>query len=240
MKNKKSLKKEKLKIVVSKNGPYLVFGNLPLAKEIALPDREGNPKKWVKGKRCSSKGKYARCRCGCSKNPPYCDGTHNEINFDGTETAARKKYFDKAKKITGPKLDLFDYPELCSTARFCHRVGGTWNLVKNSDNQKSKKTAIQQSGDCPSGRLVAWDKKTGRVIEPKFRKSISLVEDPGERVSGPLWVKGGVSVESSDGTKYEIRNRVTLCRCGRSKNKPFCDGSHIAVAFNDGDKTINK
>ena len=40
-------------------------------------------------------------------------------------------------------------------------------------------------------------------------------------------------MESADGTTYEIRNRVTLCRCGASQNKPFCDGSHWEVEFRD-------
>jgi CDGSH-type Zn-finger protein len=44
-------------------------------------------------------------------------------------------------------------------------------------------------------------------------------------------VRGGLAIESADGFVYEVRNRVTLCRCGRSKNKPFCDGSHIEAKF---------
>jgi CDGSH-type Zn-finger protein len=51
--------------------------------------------------------------------------------------------------------------------------------------------------------------------------------------NGPLWVRGGVSVEAADGFEYEVRNRVTLCRCGQSNNKPFCDGSHWDVGFKD-------
>src|SRR6266536_1245907 len=50
---------------------------------------------------------------------------------------------------------------------------------------------------------------------------------------GPLWVRGGVPVEAADGFEYEVRNRVTLCRCGYSKNKPFCDGSHVRTKFKD-------
>jgi D-arabinose 1-dehydrogenase-like Zn-dependent alcohol dehydrogenase len=59
-------------------------------------------------------------------------------------------------------------------------------------------------------------------------------EIPALGCSGPLWVRGGITVESGDGTRYETRNRVTLCRCGASSNKPFCDGSHAALAFDDG------
>jgi CDGSH-type Zn-finger protein len=40
-------------------------------------------------------------------------------------------------------------------------------------------------------------------------------------------------VVSGDGAAYETRNRVTLCRCGQSSNKPFCDGTHASVGFKD-------
>ena len=52
-------------------------------------------------------------------------------------------------------------------------------------------------------------------------------------VSGPIWVRGGIPVVAADGHAYEIRNRVTLCRCGASSNKPFCDGSHASIKFSD-------
>jgi len=85
---------------------------------------------------------------------------------------------------------------------------------------------------------VVWDKNTKKPIEHKFEKSISIIEDSQAKVSGPIWLKGGIQLESADGTFYEKRNRMTLCRCGKSKNKPFCDGSHIQSGFNDGDKIL--
>jgi CDGSH-type Zn-finger protein len=51
---------------------------------------------------------------------------------------------------------------------------------------------------------------------------------------GPLLVRGGIPVESEDGRPYEVRNRVTLCRCGHSRNKPFCDGTHDQIGFREG------
>lgn len=220
-------KNNQKKVMITKNGPYFVSGNLPLAKEIIMPDENGDPIEWVKGDKYPQQEEYALCRCGQSKNKPYCDGTHAKIGFDGTETATRKNYLDQSEKITGPDLDLTDVENLCALARFCDRAGGTWELTKNSDNPESKELAIQQACNCPSGRLVAWDKKAEQPIEPDFKPSLSLVEDYQLKVSGPIWVKGNVCVESSDGTKYETRNRVTLCRCGKSSNKPFCDGTHL-------------
>jgi len=226
------------KVVITKNGPYLVPGNLPLVKEISIVGEEGEPEKWVKGKKYPKQSDYALCRCGKSKNKPYCDGIHIKVNFNGEETASRETYINQAEKLSGPNLDLADAPTLCSGARFCHLSGGTWNNVKNSNNPKAKKIAIQTACNCPSGRLVVWDKKTGKAVEPKLDPAIALIEDPQAKVSGPIWLKGGISLESEDGRKYETRNRATLCRCGHSQNKPFCDGSHLDIHFNDGDESL--
>ncbi|TLY82659.1 MAG: CDGSH iron-sulfur domain-containing protein, partial [Gammaproteobacteria bacterium] len=89
----------------------------------------------------------------------------------------------------------------------------------------------RQVGHCPSGRLAALERATDKPVEPPLPVSIGLIEDPAEGVSGPVWVRGGVPVTAADGFKYEVRNRITLCRCGASKNKPFCDGSHVTVGF---------
>ena len=173
------------KIVVISNGPYKVSTSLPLTKEIAITDCDNIPYQWKRGKVFPLSEVYLLCRCGKSKNKPFCDGTHAKINFDGTETASRKDYLELAEKIIGPGVDLTDVKELCSSARFCNRAGGTWSLTRNSDNPESQAIAIQETCDCPSGRLVAWNKKTGDPIEPDFEPSISLIEDPDLGVSGP-------------------------------------------------------
>lgn len=226
------------KVKITKNGPYLVSGGLPLAKEMSIAGDEGEPEFWKKGDDYPKQENCALCRCGNSKNKPFCDGTHAKINFDGTETASKKEYLKQAEKLSGPGLDLTDAQELCSAGRFCHLAGGTWSNVEKSDNPKSKKIAMQTACNCPSGRLVVWDKKTGKPIEPKFKPSISLIEDTQAKVSGPIWLKGSIELESADGKKYETRNRCTVCRCGKSGNKPFCDGSHIDCEFNDGDESL--
>lgn len=232
------LKKKEGRIAITKNGPYLVSGNMPLAKEVIIADRKGDPVEWRRSDRHPRQENYLLCRCGKSKTKPYCDQTHVTVKFDGTETASKKKYLEQAGEITGPKLVLRDYEKLCATARFCHRAGGAWKLAEDSNDPKSREIAIQEACDCPSGRLVACDQKTGKQFEPRLKPEINLVEDPQEKVSGPIWVKGRIPLESSDGTLYETRNRVTLCRCGGSRNKPFCDGSHISIGFNDGDVTV--
>jgi CDGSH-type Zn-finger protein len=93
-----------------------------------------------------------------------------------------------------------------------------------------KKVAVEEACDCPSGRLVVFEKKAQQIIEPELKKSIGLTEDPWIGVKGPIRVSGYVSVESAEGKIYRVRNRVTLCRCGKSLNKPFCDSSHYPEA----------
>jgi hypothetical protein len=148
------------------------------------------------------------------------------MDFDGTETASHEPVEnDTEPPVEGPELTLTDIPKLCASARFCDRAGGVWDLTRQSDDPKKKAIATQETSDCPAGRLILHDKK-GESIEPKLEQSIGVVYDPLAKVDGPLWVKGGIEIEGEDGRVYEVRNRVTLCRCGRSGNKPFCDSSH--------------
>ena len=101
------------------------------------------------------------------------------------------------------------------------RAGGVWDLTENSDNPKSKKIAIEECHCCPSGWLIALDSQTNKPIEEKVDPSIGVDS------FGPLCVAGKVSIESSEGKIYPHRPRRALCRCGKSRNKPFCDGSHF-------------
>jgi CDGSH-type Zn-finger protein len=208
-----------------------VSGGLPLHTEIIGTNREGDSVKWEPGKKYPPKASYALCRCGHSAQKPFCDGTHAKVEFDGSETASHKPYRDQAKLIEGPTMSLTDVEGLCSFARFCDPKGQVWNLVNQTDDPAARKVFVQEACDCPSGRLVAWDNATGKPVEPKHKASIALIEDPAKNCSGPVWLRGGVQVIGADGFNYEVRNRVTLCRCGASQNKPFCDGQHAAIGF---------
>jgi CDGSH-type Zn-finger protein len=232
----KRIMPEEQKIKVLKNGPYEVSGKVPLSVENIVADENNVPDKWEKGKDCPLQENYRLCRCGKSKNKPYCDGSHIKTGFDGNETAGNLPYSEQAETIEGPELDLKDAQGFCASARFCHKSIGTWQLTENSDDPQNKKMAVESACNCPSGRLTAYDKKTGKPIEPEFTPSIGLVEDIPAGVSGPLWVRGGIQIESAQGYKYEKRNRVTLCRCGKSQNKPFCDGSHMESHFSGENK----
>lgn len=222
----------KKRIKITKNGPYLVEGNIPLDKQKIVADEEGFSRCWQKSGEYPHGDEYSLCRCGKTLKPPFCDDTCRKIKFNGKETANRLKFRDRAERIEGANLLLLDRTDLCAHARFCDRAGGIWQRVLESDTE-SRKISIQEAADCPSGRLVVCDKESNKDIEPNFEPAISLVEDPEANVSGPIWVKGGIAIESDSGQIYESRNRVTLCRCGESKNKPYCDGTHIATEFKE-------
>jgi CDGSH-type Zn-finger protein len=221
------------KIVVSEDGPYIVSANIPLAMQIITPNEEGFSWDWKRGKTFDTKGNYRLCRCGRSKTKPFCDDTHKKIRFHGKETASRTPLARQSETFDGPTMTLNDVEQLCAFARFCDPAGKIWGLIEQTDNPEARELAIREANYCPAGRLVLHDKKTGNEIEHKLPPSIGVVEDPALGCSGPLWVRGGIRIESENGIPYEVRNRVTLCRCGASNNMPFCNGSHASIKFND-------
>jgi len=222
-----------MQITVSENGPYRVTGSVPMAVETIVADAEGNSVDWHHGPAIEASAEYSLCRCGQSADKPFCDSSHERVGFDGTETASREPYLEQADEEDGPGVVLTDAEPLCAYARFCDVAGSIWRLVQRS-NADSVSMAVREATRCPSGRLVAWDRSTKEPFELGLEPSIGLVEDPSAGVSGPLWVRGGIPIVAADGTVYETRNRVTLCRCGSSQNKPFCDGTHAAIGFDDG------
>jgi CDGSH-type Zn-finger protein len=223
-----------LKIVVTRDGPYEVYGPLPLMLQTIVADDEGTSREWQDGRRLTTESNYVLCRCGQSSHKPFCDGTHLTVGFDGTETASLDRYLTQAEELDGPTMALTDAGILCAYARFCDADGSIWAQVEESDDPAKAEMAKKEAARCPSGRLVIWTGEPPAAFEPELEQSIGLVEDPAEGVSGPLWVRGGVLVESQDGMPYEVRNRVTLCRCGASSNKPFCNGAHASISFKDG------
>jgi len=214
-----------MKVKILKNGPYIVTGNIPLYKNIMISDENGHATKFQEKEKVTNISNYSLCRCGNSKKKPFCDGGHNNTDFNGEEVASKNICKENARIFETDKLKLIDTVELCDHSRFCLRRGGIRNLIEKGDPE-SIAIAKKEANLCPSGRLLLWDKEKNISTEKVFQKEIVLIYDDEKNCEGPIWLKGEIPLESSSGELYETRNRVTLCRCGKSKNKPFCDGNH--------------
>ena len=219
------------RIKILKNGPYLVTGSVPLREQIIVPHGQ-TEYHFEEGRALPQAETYSLCRCGKSRNAPFCDGTHMKIGFTGDEKASRAPFMERATRLKGLTLDILDDGR-CAFARFCHSDRGRLgHLIKVSDDPDNRAAALKAITECPAGRLVAVD-KDGTVIEPELEPCVSILKDQEKSVCGPIYVQGGIPIESADGEVYEVRNRITLCRCGQSDIMPFCDARHVASKFTE-------
>jgi CDGSH-type Zn-finger protein len=218
------------KIVVRKDGPYLVYGQVPLVHRTQVVSEYGEPLTWKTDFAYPIREVYALCRCGQSLTMPFCDGRHTKIGFDGTETAdpgstaARQRVYEGSRRLT-VKIDQ----SLCMDAGFC----GTRNahieeLVRQTGDSTMRSLVIAMIERCPAGALTYSIEPGEPDIEPDLPRQVAVTTEITSQgpIDGPLWVMGGIPIERADKQPMETRNRVTLCSCGISKNKPLCDGCH--------------
>ncbi|MGI9606926.1 MAG: CDGSH iron-sulfur domain-containing protein [Acidimicrobiales bacterium] len=212
------------KITATDGGPYLVRGNVPITSKTPITSEHGEPLTWKTDAVSDAKTRVALCRCGASSNKPYCDGTHSSVDWDASDNAPDGTYVERAKSYGGEGMEVFDDRPICVHAGFCgNKVTNVWKMADQTGDSRIRAEAMAMIERCPSGALTyAVD---GETIEPDLPTEVAVIPD------GPLWVSGGVEVTRSDGTALEVRNRVTLCRCGQSASKPLCDGSHKEVGF---------
>ena len=80
---------------------------------------------------------------------------------------------------------------------------------------------------CPSGALM-YTRNDGGASEAAPAENVVTVVH-----NGPLFVRGDLRIDGTSKEMSGVRFRAALCRCGQSKNKPFCDNSHETVEFKD-------
>jgi CDGSH-type Zn-finger protein len=217
------------KIVIEYNGPYQVYGDIPLVRKTQVVSECGEPLTWKKERTVETNGDYDLCRCGHSREKPFCDATHCEISFDGTETADAEATATRQETLGGTQIIVKRDYSLCSETGFCGtRLAKIEQLVAGTKDSNVRSQVIAMIERCPSGSLTYALATDQADIEPDLPHQIAVTteitaEGP---IAGPLWVTGNIPIERSDGQAFERRNRVTLCYCGRSKNKPLCDGAH--------------
>lgn len=171
-------------------------------------------------------GKAALCRCGGSKKKPFCDGTHRTNGFSDRNLADPAK--SRRESYVGKGVTIYDNRALCAHAGVCtdnlasvFRYGQEPWIDPDGAALGEVIATIQK---CPSGALgYAINGVDGKA---PARPPMVTVTD-----HGPYAVTGGVELVG-----HAAAEHYTLCRCGASKNKPFCDGSHWNIKFKDPEK----
>jgi CDGSH-type Zn-finger protein len=219
-----------VQVRIRANGPYMVNGPVTISRRRIVESEHGEPMTWQTTERFGTHQRAVLCRCGGSAAKPFCDGTHLANGFDGTESAPTSNYDERARAYEGTGVAMRDDRKLCQHAGFCGtRLTNVWKMMK-ADAVEDSIARIQLMAmieHCPSGALTFRLSADEPDVEPELPLAIGVVDD------GPLFVTGGMPIERSDGAPFEPRNRVTLCRCGGSGNKPLCDGTHKKNGFKD-------
>lgn len=168
------------------------------------------------------------CRCGLSKKKPCCDGSHNATGIEGDKLPERLK--DKVHSFKGKEITIHDNRCVCSHDSSCIDLSPTVFTKGRrpwiNPNGATKEEIIATIEKCPSGAL-------SYTLDGVHHDSLN--REPAIKVAldGPLEVTGGVILEDDMNSKPQSAEHYTLCRCGASKNKPFCDGSHFQIDFFD-------
>jgi len=208
----------------------MVQGGIPLVHKTQVVSEFGEPLTWKKDAEVKIEDEeYYLCRCGKSTQMPFCDRAHREAGFDGSEQAVTDRPPDFQETFRGTHLIVKNDLCLCMNSGFCGmRDTSLYQVVAASADTKRRSLAIAMVERCPSGALTYRIEPDGQDIEPDLPRQIADTTEitAAGPIRGPLWVTGSIEIVRSDGQLFIPRNRVTLCNCGRSKNKPLCDGTH--------------
>lgn len=214
------------------NGPYYLINDTE-------PKVVENLKNF-KGESLSTTVGIALCRCGKSNNKPFCDGTHSIIGFSSqnmnlNENDTNKLTVkNKRRDYVGKEITIHDNRKICSHAKECvNNLPFVFKLGSrpwiDSDGSKMQ-DIIKTVRKCPSGAL-SYSIDGIEYRDPKEQRDPILIV----LKNGPYYIRGGIeligeNIEFGEGASKE---HYTLCRCGASENKPFCDGTHRTINFKD-------
>jgi CDGSH-type Zn-finger protein len=165
------------------------------------------------------------CRCGGSKNKPFCDGTHRSNGFSDAKEPDRTA--DKRDDYVAETVTVHDNRGICAHAGRC--TDGLpqvfrWKQEPFVDPGAAPAYEIATTiNQCPSGTIDGVEHRDGNA-------------DPvvGYVPNGPYVVRGGgAELNNAERGEGASTKRFALCRCGKSKNKPFCSGAHWNHQFDE-------
>jgi CDGSH-type Zn-finger protein len=190
---------DKVEITVIPQGPYQVRG----ARAIR-----------VKGNTAPAEGDVYLCRCGNSANAPYCDGTHRKGFDDHCDPVQAKPVKVWEGKTVRTRFD----PNVCMHVFYCKPLADLRERELAGDTGAAAAIA-QVVSTCPSGALQ-WEAKSA-IAAPSAPDAPAVEVMVGGEIR--LHAPFSIDVPLRDG---QPEDRATLCRCGMSKSKPWCDGRH--------------
>lgn len=194
------------------------------------PNRVSNLKEFKnsKGEQVPTQPEMYLCRCGGSSNKPFCDGTHMKIGFNSDKSPDRVP--DRLDDYAGKDITIHDNRGVCAHSGYCtdnspavFRMGQEPWIDPDADDSEKTATTIRM---CPSGAL-SYSKDGVQYKDQDREPGITISKD------GPHRVVGGIELNDPTGSKPESKEHYTLCRCGGSKKKPFCSGTHWYINFKD-------
>lgn len=207
-----------MKIVCRPNGPYSL--SEPSGAAVSVRREDGAP--------IQAGQSAALCRCGGSAKKPFCDGTHARIGFSDRNTADPGG--DRRVAYAGKGITIFDNRSICAHAGFC--TDGLKKVFRMDVEPWIDADAacvdeiVATIEKCPSGAL-SYARDGVEAPPPPRPQLVTVMND------GPYAVTGGVELADVRRGEGASEEHYTLCRCGGSKNKPFCDGSHWHIGFKD-------
>jgi CDGSH-type Zn-finger protein len=217
MKRNKRKRSRKARFIPLQDGPFL-YEKEGARGGVLLYDSSGQ--------RVPCGRKAYLCRCGASANGPFCDGSHTRIGFSGRrETDGHR---DRSLDYEGQGIIINDNRSICSHAAYCWKGLPTVFKVKSRPwieprgaRAEEIKAVIER---CPSGALSY--RIDGIEQQDPDRDPAVTIEE-----KGPYRLAGHIEVTGSEWPAGVSGEHCCCCRCGTSKNKPFCDGSHDNIEY---------
>ncbi len=170
----------------------------------------------------------ALCRCGQSKNKPFCDGSHKETGFSSARDDTSHR--DRVYSYEGAEITVHYNKLLCSHAGECGKrllavfdpKQRPWVQPDNGDAAMIREVVAA----CPSGALRASE--PGGAAEHAFPEAPQITVEP----NGPYRISD-VPILNPKQAEGSTEKKYVLCRCGLSGNKPYCDGTHHDEGWKD-------
>jgi len=211
---------ENPKITCLPNGPYYLLNDLTPR---VIPNIQKSD-----GDICTTITGVALCRCGGSSNKPFCDGTHGKIGF--TDNNLSDRTLNRRENYIGKQITIHDNRSVCAHAGYCtEKLSSVFKLGEapwiDPDGAKVE-SIIETIIQCPSGAL-GYTVDNIEHRDQNREPMVTVTKD------GPYAVSGGIELIEPALAEGVSTEHYTLCRCGGSKNKPFCDGTHWRIEFKD-------